>query len=34
MNTVKSQKYGFVPNVVESEKFRDIYDFYRLINVK
>ena len=39
MNSVKSHKYGYAPNaieenVVESERFRDIYDFYRLVKVK
>ena len=39
MNSIKSQKYGFVPNAVEekeveSEKFRDIYNFYSLVKVK
>ena len=38
MNSIKFQKYGFVPNVVEekavkSEKFRDISDFYRLVKL-
>ena len=38
MNSIKFQKYGFVPKVVEektvkSEKFRDISDFYRLVKV-
>ena len=36
MNNIQSQKYGYSPkaiqeNVIRSEKFRDIYDFYRLL---
>ena len=36
MNNVQSQKYGYPPetieeNAIRSEKFRDIYDFYRLL---
>ena len=39
MDSVNSQKYGYVPNeieekAVESKRFRDIYDFYRLVKVK
>ena len=39
MNRVNSQKYGYAPNAieekaVESERFREIYDFYRLVTVK
>ena len=39
MNSVNSQKYDYAPNAieekaVESERFRDIYDFYRLVKVK
>ena len=36
MNNAQSQKYGYPPetieeNAIRSEKFRDIYDFYRLL---
>ena len=39
MNSTSSQKYGYAPDAVEekvaeSEKFRDIYDFYRLVKVR
>ena len=39
MNITHLQKYGYAPDeveekVVESEKFRDIYDFYRLVKVR
>ena len=39
MNSINSQKYGYAPNAieekaVESERFRDIYDFYRLVRIK
>ena len=39
MNSINSQKYGYATNVieakaVESEKFRNIYVFYRLVKVK
>ena len=39
MDRVNSQKYGYAPNAieekaVESERFRDIYNFYRLVKVK
>ena len=39
MNSVNSHKYGYAPNAieekaVESERFRDIYDFYRLVRIK
>ena len=39
MNSVNSQKYDYPPNVidekaVENERFRDIYNFYRLVKVK
>ena len=36
MNNVRSQKYSYPPeaveeNAVKSKKFREIYDFYRLL---
>ena len=39
MNNINSQKYGYPAkaveeNAVKSEKFREIYDFYRLFKVK
>ena len=39
MNSVNSHKYGYALNVIEEkavemEKFRDIYDFYRLVKVR
>ena len=39
MNITHLQKYGYAPDeveekVAESEKFRDIYDFYRLVKVR
>ena len=39
MNSDNSQKYGYAPNAieekaVESKRFRGIYDFYRLVEVK
>ena len=39
MNNIQSQKYDYPPEVIEknsekSEKFRDIYDFYRVFNVQ
>ena len=39
MDRVNSQKYGYAPNAieekaVESERFKDIYNFYRLVKVK
>ena len=39
MNKIASQKYGFSPDFVEEkilndEKFREIYDFHRLIKVR
>ena len=39
MNSTRSQKYGYAPDEVEekadkSEKFRDIYNFYRLPKVR
>ena len=39
MNSINSQKSGYAPNAieekaVESERFRDIYDFYGLVKVK
>ena len=39
MNSTSSQKYGYAPDAVEekaaeSEKFRDIFDFYRLVKVR
>ena len=39
MNSINSQKYGNAPNAieekpVESERFREIYDFYGLVKVK
>ena len=39
LNSVNSQKYGYVPHAiqekaVESKRYRDIYDSYRLVKVK
>ena len=39
MNNIQYQKYGYLPeaieeNVIRSEKFRDIYNFYRLLKVQ
>ena len=39
MNSINLQKYGYAPNaieekVVQNERFREIYDFYRLVRVK
>ena len=39
MNSTSSQKYGYAPDAVEgkaieSEKFRDVDDFYSLVKVK
>ena len=39
INSIRSQKYGYAPDAIEekaaeSEKFRNIYDFYRLVKVK
>ena len=39
MNNIQSQKYEFLPEVfdenpVKNEKFRDIYNFYRLLKVQ
>ena len=39
MNSISSQKYGHPPNAIEekaleSERFREIYNFYRLVKVK
>ena len=39
INSTQSQKYGHAPDAIkekgaESEKFRDIYNFYRLVKVK
>ena len=39
MNSVYLQKYDYAPNAieektVESKRFRDIYDFYRLVKLK
>ena len=39
MNNIQSQKYGYPPeaieeNAVRSEKFRNVYDFYRLLKVQ
>ena len=39
MNSTHLQKYGYAPDAVEqkpakSEKFRDIYNFYRLLKVR
>ena len=39
MNKIASQKYGFSPDFVEEkilndEKFREIYDFHRLVKVR
>ena len=38
MNNIQSQKYGYPPkaieeNAIRSEKFRDIYNFHRLLKV-
>ena len=39
MNITRLEKYGYAPAAVEEkateiEKFRDTYDFYRLVKVK
>ena len=37
MNNINSQKYGYAPNAIEekpAERFREIFDFYRLVKVK
>ena len=39
MNNIQSLKYGYPPeaieeNAIRSDKFRDIYDFYRLLKVQ
>ena len=39
MNKITSQKYGFSPDFVEEktlnyEKFREVYDFHRLVKVQ
>ena len=39
MNNIQSEKYEFPPeafeeNPVKNEKFGDIYNFYRLLNVQ
>ena len=39
MNSINLQKYGYAPNAIEeklvqNERFREIYDFYRLVRVK
>ena len=39
MNNIRSQKYGYAPDAVEekaleSKRFWEIYDFYRLVKVK
>ena len=39
MNNIQYQKYGYLleaieENVIRSEKFRDIYNFYRLLKVQ
>ena len=39
LNSIASEKYGVSPNFVEEnmqqdEKFREIYDFYRLVKVQ
>ena len=39
MNSSRLQKYGYAPDAVEEkaaeiEKIRDIYNFFRLVNVK
>ena len=39
MNSVNSQKYSYTHNaieekIVEAERFRDIYNFYRLVKIK
>ena len=39
MNNIRSQKYGYRPDaieekVLESKRFQEIYDFYRLVTVK
>ena len=39
MNNIQSQKYGYPPkasgeSAIRSKKFKDIYDFYRLLKVQ
>ena len=39
INSTRSQKYGYAADAVEekaaeNEKFRDIYNFYRLVKVR
>ena len=39
MNNINLQKYGYAPDAiegkaVENKRFREIYDFYRLVKVK
>ena len=39
MNNIKSQKYGYAPSAIEekaleNKRFREIYDFYRLVKVR
>lgn len=39
INGIKSQIYGYTPDAVkekalESERFRDSHDFYRLVKIK
>ena len=39
MNNIRSQKYGYRPDaieekVLESKRFQEIYDFYRLVTVR
>ena len=39
MNNIRQQKYGYTPDaieekVLESKRFREIYDFYKFVKVK
>ena len=39
MNNIRSQKYGYAPSAIEekaleNKRFWEIYDFYRLVNVR
>ena len=39
MNNIRSQKYGYAPSAIEekaleNKRFREIYDFYRLVKVR
>ena len=39
MSNIRSQKYGYAPDAIEektleSKRFWEIYDFYRLVKVK